>query len=146
MYFPIFFGSSLLHLIAAHPRLVAMFGIAGTVALAIAPHGPGRYAGTAGYIERLDARLIANGQQATEWRVDAERVADDMLAEGRRDEIESAVDHTLRQCGAGCTDLATPIVLGDPELLKRVLVLYQLDKMGEAARAVPATPRLAVNP
>jgi hypothetical protein len=54
-------------------------------------------------------------------------------------EIGKAVEHTLRQCGPGCTDLATPVVIDDPALLRRVLVLYQLDQAAERAHAGQAT-------
>jgi len=54
-------------------------------------------------------------------------------------EILAAVEHTLQQCGPGCTDVATPIVIDDPALLRRVLVLYQLDLAATRERA--AAPR-----
>jgi hypothetical protein len=62
-----------------------------------------------------------------------------MLERFDDDEILAAVEHTLQQCGPGCTDLATPIVIDNPDLLRRVLVLYQLDQAATRARA--AAPR-----
>jgi hypothetical protein len=146
MYFPIFTGSALLHLLAAHPRIVALFGIAGTVSLLFAPHGPGNYRGTATYLERLDAQIGETAPIASEYRIRAERAVDAMIANGRHEDIESAVDRALRACGPGCTDLATPLVMGNKELLKRVLVISDLDRRVEAARNVAAGSAPAVNP
>jgi hypothetical protein len=146
MYFPIFVGSALLHLLAAHPRLVALFGIAGTVALVLAPHGPGNYRGTAAYLERLDTQISEQAPMASEYRTTAERAAAAMLEAGRPEELEAAVEHALRACGSGCTDLSTPLVMRDRELLKRVLVLSDLDRGVQAARGGATAPAAAVNP
>jgi hypothetical protein len=54
-------------------------------------------------------------------------------------QILAAVEHTLQQCGPGCTDVATPIVIDDPALLRHVLVLYQLDLAATRARAAAAS-------
>ena len=62
------------------------------------------------------------------------------------EEIESAVDRALRACGPGCTDLATPLVMSNKELLRRVLVISDLDRRVEAARNVAAGSAPAVNP
>jgi hypothetical protein len=146
MYFPIFAGSAILHLLAAHPRIVALFGIAGTVSLLFAPHGPGNYRGTAAYLERLDAQIGETAPIASEYRTRAERAADTMIENGRREEIESAVDRALRACGPGCTDLSTPLILSNKELLKRVLVISDLDRRVEAARGTATGSSPAVNP
>ena len=146
MYFPLFTGSALLHLLAAHPRIVALFGIAGTVSLLFAPHGPGNYRGTAAYLERLDAQIGETAPIASEYRIRAERAVDAMIENGRHEEIESAVDRALRACGPGCTDLATPLVMSNKELLRRVLVISDLDRRVEAARSVAAGSAPAVNP
>jgi hypothetical protein len=137
MYLNTYGGSALLHLLIGYPRLVLMFGIAGTVAMTATPHGPGRYAGTGAYMAQLDAavkpRLI---DAATEQK--ARLRATDMLERFEGTEIRAAVAHTLEQCGSGCTDLATPIVIDQPELLRHVLVLYQLDQAAVARAATPA--------
>ena len=146
MYFPIFAGSALLHLLAAHPRIVALFGIAGTVSLLFAPHGPGNYRGTASYLERLDAQIGETAPIASEYRTRAESAAASMIERGRSEEIESAIDRALRACGSGCTDLSTPLVMKDQELLKRVLVLSDLDRRVEAARAITTGSAASVNP
>jgi hypothetical protein len=146
MYFPIFAGSALLHLLAAHPRIVALFGIAGTVALLLAPHGPGNYRGTAAYLDRLEAQISEEAPIASEYRTHAERAAATMLEAGRPEDIEAAVEHALRVCGSGCTDLSTPLVMRDQELLRRVLVLSDLDRAVQAARGSTTAPAAAVNP
>ena len=146
MYFPIFAGSALLHLIAAHPRIVALFGIAGTVSLLFSPHGPGNYRGTAAYLERLDAQIVETAPIASEYRARAERAADAMIENGRPEEIEVVVARALRACGSGCTDLSTPLVMSDKQLLKRVIVLSDLDRRVEAARALANKAAQAVNP
>jgi hypothetical protein len=146
MYFPIFVGSALLHLLAAHPRIVALFGIAGTVSLLVAPHGPGNYRGTAAYLERLEIQIGETAPIASEYRTRAEGAADAMIENGRPEEIESAVVRALRACGSGCTDLSTPLVMGDQELLRRVLVIADLDRRVEAARAIGASGAAAVTP
>jgi hypothetical protein len=134
MYLNTYGGSALLHLLIGYPRLILVFGLAGTVAMTTAPQGPGRYLGTGAYMAQLDAafkpRLVdAAGENQARQR------AVDMLERFDDREITAAVAHTLRQCGAGCTDLATPIVIDDPELLRRVLVLYQLDRVGSGVRS-----------
>jgi hypothetical protein len=145
MYFPVFVGSALLHLLAAYPRVVALFGIAGTVALLIAPHGPGSYRGTAAYLDRLDAQISETAPIASEYRTRADRAVAAMLEAGRPEEIEAAVEHALSTCGSGCSDLSTPLVMRNQELLRRVLVLSDLDRRVEAARVATA-PAAAVNP
>jgi hypothetical protein len=146
MYFPIFVGSGLLHLLAAHPRIVALFGIAGTVSLLVAPHGPGNFRGTAAYLERLDVQIGETAPIASEYRTKAEGAAAATIERGRPEEIQSAVDRALRACGSGCSDLSTPLVTGNKELLRRVLVLSDLDRRVEAARGIATASPPAVNP
>jgi hypothetical protein len=128
MYLQAYGGSALLHLLAAHPKVVAAFGIAATVAMLIAPHGPGRYVGTATHLTRLESALGGQAQVTGARQHDAERAATLMLESERDHEIISAIEHTLRRCGSGCTDLSTRRVARDPVLLRRVLVLYELDR------------------
>jgi hypothetical protein len=138
MYLNTFGGSALLHILMAYPRLVLMFGLAGTVAMTAAPHGPGRYAGTGAYMAQLDAAYQPRLADAAAEQQARERAAE-MLERSNPDEIREAVAHTLRECRPGCTDLATPVVIDDPALLQRVLVLYQMDQA--AARARASAPR-----
>ena len=138
MYLNTLGGSALLHLLIGYPRLVLMFGMAGIVAMTAAPHGPGRYAGTGAYFAQLDAAFKPSMAQAAAQQR-AQDAATGMLERFEAGEIRAAVEHTLQQCGPGCTDMATPIVIDDPDLLRRVLVLYQLDQAATRARA--ADPR-----
>jgi hypothetical protein len=133
MYLNTYGGSALLHLLIGYPRLVLMFGIVGTVAMTATPYGPGRYAGTGNYFEQLDAAFKPRLADAAAEQKARER-ATDMLERFDDTEIRAAVEHTLEQCGPGCTDLATPIVIEQPELLRQVLVLYQLDQVATRAR------------
>lgn len=128
MYLHTFGGSALLHLLAAHPKVVGAFGIAAVVAMLIAPHGPGRYVGTATHLSRLEEALADPRPASQSRQLAAERAAARMMEAGGSGEIARAVEHTLRRCGSGCTDLSTARVTGDPVLLRRVLVLYELDR------------------
>jgi hypothetical protein len=138
MYFNTFGGSALLHLLMGYPKLILIFGLAGTVAMTATPHGPGRYAGTGSYMAQLDAAYKPRLAEAAAEQ-QARQAATDMLERFDSNEIRAAVEHTLQQCGPGCTDLATPIVINDPDLLRRVLVLYQLDRAATTARSASVT-------
>ena len=138
MYFNTYGGSALLHLLIGYPRLVLVFGLAGLVGMTSTPHGPGRFGGTGAYVAQLDSAFKPRmAEAAAEQR--ARQAATDMLERLDDSQILAAVEYTLQQCGPGCTDLATPIVIDDPALLRHVLVLYQLDLAATRARA--ADPR-----
>jgi hypothetical protein len=128
MYLQTYGGSALLHLLAAHPKIVAAFGIAATVAMLIAPHGPGRYVGTATHLARLESALAGQTHASAIRQQQAEQAASAMLEGDREHDIFAAIEYTLRRCGSGCTDLSTRRVARDPVLLRRVLVLYELDR------------------
>ncbi len=126
---PTFFGgSALLHLIAAHPKVVALFGIVATVSLLMAPHGPGRYLGTDSHLRRIEAAVRPQASISEARERSAESAAIEMLARRDREEIATAVRQTLSRCGPGCTDISTKDVTADDLLLRRVLVLYYLDR------------------
>ena len=133
MYLNTYGGSALLHLLIGYPKLILALGLAGAVAMTAAPHGPGRYIGTGGYMAHLDAAFKPRLADAAAEQQARQR-AGDMLERFDEAEISEAVAHTLQRCGPGCTDLATPIVIGDPELLRQVLLLYQLDRVGSGVR------------
>ena len=143
MYINVFGGSALLHLLLGYPRLILVLGIAGTVAATNTPHGPGRVAGTGQYLAALDAEI---GQRATNSDT-AERTArqsvTNMLESYDPVAIEKTVAETLDACGDRCTDLSTPIVIGDTELLRRVLTLHELDRLWAASQRRAATPPVA---
>jgi len=129
MYVPTFGGSGLLHLLAAHPRVVAIFGVAMTVGALNAPHAPGRLVGTASHIERIESAIRPQVGIAEERQTAAEEEAIRLLERNDRKQIESAVRQMLRKCGAGCTDITTDRVIGDRALLVQVLMLSELDKL-----------------
>ena len=116
MYLNTYGGSALLHLLIGYPRLVLVFGLAGLVGMTSTPLGPGRYSGTGAYLAQLDSAFKPRlAEAAAEQR--ARQAAIDMLERLDDSEILAAVEHTLQQCGPGCTDVATPIVIDDPEKL-----------------------------
>ena len=136
MYVPTLGGSGLLHLLAAHPRVVAIFGVAATVTALTAPHAPGRLVGTAGHIERIESafsqRITALGE---ERQTAAEQQAVRLLERNDRQQIELAVRQFLQTCGAACTDISSDRIVGDRALLVRVLMLGELDKQAGASQA-----------
>jgi hypothetical protein len=136
MYVPTLGGSGLLHLLAAHPRVVAVFGVAATVTALMAPHAPGRLVGTAGHIERIESafspQIAALGE---ERQTAAEQQAVRLLERNDHQQIELAVRQFLRTCGAACTDISTDRVVSDRALLVRVLMLSELDKLAHTPQA-----------
>lgn len=150
MYLNTYGGSALLHLLAAHPRVVALFGLAATASLLIAPHGPGRQVGTAGHIERIEAAIRPQSAITEERQAAAEQAAERLIAAGADREISAIVGETLRRCGPGCTDISTERIVSDEELLYRVIVLHELDiaarnASGDRAGA-PSTPTPQIAP
>jgi hypothetical protein len=134
MYINVFGGSALLHLLLGYPRLIVVLGLAGTVAATSTPHGPGRFVGTGQYLAALDNQL---GQRATDSdsiEQSARQSVTNMLEDYDPIAIEKTVAETLRACGQGCTDLSTPIVIRDTELLRRVLTLHEIDRLSTASR------------
>jgi hypothetical protein len=144
MYFQTFGGSALLHLLAAHPRVVALFGIAATVGLLVSPNGPGRHIGTAAHLARIDAAVRPQAEVTEARQAAAERAAAGIIERQERAEISAAIAYTLKACGAGCTDISTSRIVSDALLLQRVLVLYELDKAARMQVAGQNTPA-AVN-
>ena len=140
MYFQTFGGSALLHLLAAHPRVVALFGIPATVTMLMAPQGPGRYAGTAGHLERLEAAIRPQAGLTEERQVFAERRAAQMLERHEGAEISAAVGEMLRRCGSGCTDISSNSIVSDPAMLRRVLYLYELDQLARVPKPMREVP------
>jgi hypothetical protein len=127
-------GSALLHLLVGYPRVILALGIAGTVMATMAPQGPGRQLGTQSYLVRLDTAIgqrLPNGDAAERQ---ARQAVTDMLERYDPAAIEDMVAETLHACGSGCTDLSTPIVIRDPEFLRRILLLHELDRMSTRTR------------
>jgi len=124
VYLNSFGGSGLLHLLAGHPRVVAAFGIVGTVALLVSPLGPGVQGGSARYAEALD-RSVSPGISAT-LIADAQESADAQLSESP-EVLDGVVGQTLHLCGPQCGAVTPAIVLKDPVLLRKVLLLHEVN-------------------
>jgi hypothetical protein len=135
-------GSGLLHLLAAYPRVIGAIGVTATVAILLSPYGPGQQIGTAKALAQLDRTIAARSETAPSAQRQAAVSAAEMLERANDSEIAAAVGEVLQHCGAGCTDLTSAAVISDPTLLRRVLVLQQLDKAAETASTV-RSPRSA---
>ena len=146
MYLPTLGGSGLLHLLVAHPRVVAIFGVVATVGALTAPHAPGRLVGTASHIERIESAIRPQVAVAEERQTMAEEEAVRLLEQNDRAQIESAVRRILRACGTGCTDISTDRVISDRALLLEVLMLSELDKLARAPRTDVAGARQTDRP
>src|SRR5215216_1788240 len=120
VYFNFLGGSALLHLLAAYPRVVAAFGIAGTVAFLITSMGPQGYMGVGGHIRALDRSVVSsNAVNATV--LDTAAVEARRMAEMPRDQIRPIVASVLQECGRGCGDLTPALVMDNPTLLQEAL-------------------------
>jgi hypothetical protein len=134
MYLTTFGGSGLLHLLAAYPRVVGVLGIAATVTLLMSPSGTGRQIGTAEALARIDRSIAARGTITPAEQARSEAAVSAILERGQNVEIKRAVDGVLQRCGAGCTDLTSDTIAADPVLLRRVLLLEQLDRSHDTRR------------
>ena len=126
MYFNMFGGSALLHLLAGHPRVIAAFGIAGTIAMLVTPLGPGKQVGSEGYVSAVD-RTIPSGQGLDSALLEEARSAADELEQAPKDVVHEAVQGTLSACGAACVDLTPAVVERNPSMLHDALLLYSID-------------------
>jgi hypothetical protein len=126
MYFNTFGGSALLHLLAGHPRVVAAFGIAATVAMLVSPLGPGKHPGSEAYAQAIDHRIPSSAGLDAATVAEA-RAAAEQLSHMSKDVVHEAVQNTLASCGGGCAELTPAIVERDPKLLRDALLLYQID-------------------
>ena len=135
MYLPTLGGSGLLHLLVAHPRVVAIFGVAATIGALIAPHAPGQLVGTAQPYRTHRVRDPSAGRRrrGTRKRRPKRRPCG-CSQQNDRAQIESAVRRMLRACGSGCTDISTERVISDRALLLEVLMLSELDKLARTPR------------
>jgi len=127
MYFNFLGGSALLHLLAAHPKVVAALGITATIGLLMTPLGPHNMIG-AGRELRTVERSMASEDLALDDAV-ASAGAAARAAVLSREEMDAAVRHALARCGNGCTDLTPAIVMRDKALLKNALYVAALDRM-----------------
>ena len=125
MYLNTFGGSGLLHILAAHPRVVAVLGIVGTVSMLVSPNGPGAYRGTARYAQALDASISELGTAAV---MHDATLATDRLLTASPEAVSGIVAETLQVCGPQCDDVTTAQILSDPGLLRKVVLLNQVNQ------------------
>jgi hypothetical protein len=142
MYFNMFGGSALLHLLAGHPRVVAAFGIAGTVALLVSPLGAGKHPGSETYVRAID-RSIASHADLNNATVAQASAAADQLAHMPKSVINEAVQEALAACGDGCAELTPAIVESDPKLLHDALLIYQIDVIRQLRKSGGSGPEMA---
>lgn len=138
MYSPSMFfgGSSLLHLMASHPRVVALFGVAALVGTLLqSPLGTPDVIGNVGYFKQLDQ--VARQQNAIDPEIVIQaRKAAHVLAQLPNSRLNEIVVSTLRECGAACVGVQTSAVLKDRELLADVLLLHALNQANVKIAAV----------
>ena len=129
-----FFGaSSFIHLLAGHPRVVALFGlVALTTTLLQSPFGTPDVIGTAGYLKRLDHVALQQGAIEPEI-IQHARTSADALAQSSASQLAEIVADTLRDCGPACSTLEASAVLKDRELLADVLFLHTLNSNNQRA-------------
>ncbi len=137
MYLTMFGGSTLLHVLAAHPRVVATLGIAATVTMLVSNSAVADRARANRYVHALDQTVASHG------RVDAGLLAEAAdraarLETGDPREMDAAVRHALSACGAGCVELTPEIVEHDRGLRQAALYIAELDRVA-AAQAVQST-------
>lgn len=130
MYLPsmLFGGSSLLHLLAGHPRVVAVFGLGALMTTLLqSPFGQPNLPGTAGYVKYLDqvARIEETVDPAV---IERARAAARALAQASPNRIAEIVEGTLQTCGSGCVGVNTAAVLKNPSLLGDVLFVHALNE------------------
>jgi hypothetical protein len=133
MYGSFFGGSALLHILAAHPKVVAAFGIAATVAYLSNPFGTRDFLGAGTQVRHLAASVEGMTLQE-ELALERAAAAIERL-DPASPATAAAVEHALRACGAGCAELTVDAVLNDPGLLKKTVYVAEIDRGADAARA-----------
>jgi hypothetical protein len=126
VYFSFFGGSALLHLLAAHPKVVGALGIAMAVGLLAAPSGMHNYIGAGRHLLEIE-RSVAS-EAVSDLTVAQAGAAARSRAEMSRADIEAAVRTTLRECGPACAALTPAVVMNDAELLEKALYVGELDR------------------
>jgi hypothetical protein len=131
MYFTFVGGSALLHLLAAHPKVVAALGIAATVGALATSMGPHNTIGAGKQMQALERTVVAQSL------VD-ENVVDEITASqpASREEQVAAITFALQQCGRGCAELSVGEVMANPELRAKALTVAAADKAGAPTRDV----------
>jgi hypothetical protein len=133
MYFNVFGGSTLLHLLAGHPRLVAAFGVVGSVALLASSVSHGHYLGAAPYAQKLDQVIVEHSVVDQGTITKATRMANKLGRQSPR-VVNRAVRRTLASCGGHCAELTPAMVERNKKLLKTALFVYELDWASRRSR------------
>jgi hypothetical protein len=127
VYFSFLGGSALLHLLAAHPKVIGAIGIAAAVGLLAAPSGVHNYIGASRHMAAIERSVVANDVVSDLTVAEAEAAAR-RRAEMSRADVESAVRYALGECGRGCAALTPAVVMNDAELLDKALYVAELDR------------------
>ena len=129
MYTPSMFfgGSSLIHLLASHPRVVAFFGISALIGSMLqSPFGTPDVMGTAGYVKQLEQVARQNNAVDPEIVARAHKTAR-ALAQLPASQLTEIVGETLRACGTACNGVQMTDVFTNRQLLTDVLLLHTLN-------------------
>jgi len=124
--------STLVHLIAQHPKVAMMIGVIGTVAYLSGSAGPGYHAGN-------DKSIRVLSEQVDTQTEDAQiRAAFNAIWDDDAQVSEIIIREMIRKCGC---DMTVETVKSDRQLLKDTAFLYFLDRahssgIGEAQRAL----------
>jgi hypothetical protein len=127
VYFSFLGGSALLHLLAAHPKVIGAIGIAAAVGLLAAPNGMHSYMGAGQHMVAIERSVVADNVVSDLTVADAERAAR-LRAKMSRADVESDVRYALSACGQGCAALTPAVVMNDTELLDKALYVAELDR------------------
>ena len=151
MYLPSMFfgGSSLIHLLASNPRVVAVFGVGALVTTLLqTPFGTADVMGTAAYVEQLDKAVRQQGAVDPDV-IENARQAAVTLSQAPARRLSEIVESTLLDCGAGCLTIETSAVLKNPTVLHEVLFLHTLIEVNHQrtlARAAAAGSNTSTRP
>lgn len=130
MYLPsmLFGGSSFIHLLASHPRVVALVGISAlATSLLQSPFGIPNV-GATGQVVRLEQSPNAQG---TALGTSVERASQSAKSNAKGASparLAAIIGQTLKDCGRGCADVSRDAVLSNPALLNDVLMLHALEQ------------------
>lgn len=130
MYTPSMFfgGSSLIHLLASHPRIVAFFGISALIGSMLqSPFGTPDVMGTAGYVKQLEQVARQNNAVDPEIVAQARKTAL-VLAQLPSSRLTEIVGDTLRECGTACNGVQMTEVFKNRQLLNDLLLLHTLNQ------------------
>ena len=128
MYVNFLGGSALLHILAAHPKVVATLGVAATIATLCAPLAPRSLTAITSHAAALETKA-ASVSTLSEAR--AEELRRPLVMDETA--IRQAITRALDACGAPCHDLSPALVLKDPALLEKALFVSALDREAHAS-------------